>query len=233
MFQEITFFTMEKILNFLNRLQQNNNRPWFEEHKKEYKEAQEIFNGFVEKLIMGIASFDPSVNNLSVKDCIYRIYRDVRFSSDKSPYKTHMGAFVSPHGKGSGLSGYYFHLEAKGAEYIGGHIISTGIYRPEPKVIKSIREEIMLNGKEFQEAIDFASNFKLDRSTALKRVPTGFPSDDEYAEYYKLRDYFLMQFIDDKFVLGNNLAERTVNEFRKTVVFNDLLNKAAKYAYEG
>jgi len=78
---------MEKVLQFLNELQKNNNRIWFEDHKQEYREALEIFNSFTENLIAGIATFDPSVRNLSLKDCTYRIYRDVRFSPDKSPYK--------------------------------------------------------------------------------------------------------------------------------------------------
>ncbi|PKO96825.1 MAG: TIGR02453 family protein [Bacteroidetes bacterium HGW-Bacteroidetes-7] len=223
---------MEKVLNFLNNLRLNNNRSWFEEHKGEYKEALEIFNSFTEKLITGIGSFDPSVKNLTVKDCTYRIYRDVRFSTDKSPYKTHMGAFISPKGKGSGYSGYYFHIEAKGSEYIGGHILSTGIYRPAPVVVKNIREEIMLNGKEFQKTIDIAYGFKLDSGDALKRIPAGFPADNEYSEYFKLKDYFLMKFVDDSFILGDNLLERTVNEYKKTLAFNSLLNKVVDYAYE-
>ena len=231
LFDTLTFSFMEKILSFLNQLQHNNNRPWFGDHKQEYREAQEIFNTFVENLIAGIASFDPSVNNLSARDCTYRIYRDVRFSSDKSPYKTHMGAFISPHGKGAGYSGYYFHIEAREADYIGGHILSTGIYRPQSIVIKNIREEILLNGKEFQEAIDIAAKFKLDLSDALKRVPAGFPSDSKYEGYFKLRDYFLMQHIDDAFILSDDLVGNTVREFKKTLTFNNLLNKAVAYAF--
>lgn len=231
MFDTLTFSFMEKVLQFLNELQKNNNRIWFEDHKQEYREALEIFNSFTENLIAGIATFDPSVRNLSLKDCTYRIYRDVRFSPDKSPYKTHMGAFVSPHGKGGGFSGYYFHVEARDAEYIGGHIISAGIYRPQPIVIKNIREEIMLNGREFKEAIDIASNFKLDQSDALKRVPARFPADSEYAGYFKLKDYFLMQHIDDAFILSDDLVGNAVREFKKALTFNNLLNKVVAYAF--
>lgn len=223
---------MKKIITFLNQLQQNNNKPWFEEHKQEYKDAQAVFNAFVEELIAGIAAFDPLVNNLTVKDCTYRIYRDIRFSNNKTPYKTHMGAFVAPHGKGGGYSGYYFHIEAQNANYIGGHLLSTGIYCPDPRVIKSIREEIMLNGKQFAEAIDVARCFALDRSNALKKIPGGFPADSEYAEYFKLRDYFLSQYLDDAFILSENLLENTLREFKKTLIFNNLMNRAAAYAYE-
>jgi len=140
---------------------------------------------------------------------------------------------VSPKGKSGGFSGYYFHIEAKGAEYIGGHMLSTGIYCPDPKVVKSIREEIMLNGKQFEEAINIAKGFKLDSSSALKRVPSGFPSDSEYAEYFKLKDFFLTKFLDDAYLTNEKLVENTVMEYKKTLVFNNLLNKAANYAYEG
>lgn len=223
---------MKRVINFLNQLQQNNNRPWFEDHKKEFKESLAIFNDFTEKLIAGIATFDPSINNLAVKDCTYRIYRDIRFSNDKTPYKSHMGAFVAPKGKSGGYSGYYFHIEAKGAEYIGGHMLSTGIYCPDTKVVKSIREEIMLNGKQFEEAINIAKGFKLDCSSSLKRIPAGFPADSEYSEYFKLKDFFLMKFFDETFLINENLVEKTVVEYKKTLVFNNLLNKAATYAYD-
>ncbi len=222
---------MEKVLNFLNQLQQNNNRPWFEENKKEYREALDIFNSFVENLIIGIASFDPSIKNLSVKDCTYRIYRDVRFSPNKSPYKTHMGAFIAPQGKGAGFSGYYFHIEANEAAYIGGHILSAGIYRPQPAAVKNIREEIMLNGKEFLKTIVSADKFSLDTSDALKRVPAGFPADSKYAEYFKLKDFFLVQRVDDSFILSNNLLNNVVAEFQKTLAFNSLINKAVSFSY--
>ena len=223
---------MKRIIQFLNQLQNNNNREWFEDHKTEYKEAQSVFNTFVEKLISGIASFDPLIKNLSVKDCTYRIYRDIRFSNDKTPYKTHMGAFVAPNGKSGGYSGYYFHIEAQDAKYIGSHLLSTGIYCPEPKVVKSIREEIMLNGKKFSEAVNIARKFNLDSSSSLKKVPLGFPSDSEYAEYFKLKDYFLSQRVDDAFIVNDNLLENTLKEFKRTLVFNSLINRAAKYAYD-
>ncbi|MEN6619090.1 MAG: DUF2461 domain-containing protein [Rikenellaceae bacterium] len=223
---------MQKIINFLNQLQQNNNRLWFEEHKEEYKEVQATFNTFVEALIAGITDFDSSIKNLTIKDCTYRIYRDIRFSNDKTPYKTHMGAFIAPHGKSGGYSGYYFHIEAKDANYIGGHLLSTGIYHPNPIVVKSIREEIMLNGEQLDKVIKSAEGFAIDFSDALKRVPRGFSSDSKYAEYFKLRDYFLAEHLDEAFIMSENLLENTLREFKKTLLFNNWMNKAAEYAYE-
>ncbi len=223
---------MKQVISFLNDLQQNNNRQWFEEHKSEYQAAIEVFNSFTQELIAGISAFDQNIKNLTIKDCTYRIYRDIRFSNNKLPYKTHMGAFIAPHGKKGGYSGYYFHIEAQGADYIGGHMLSTGIYCPDQKVIKSIREEILLNGNKFVEAVNIARNFTLDRRNALKKVPAGFPGDSEYAEYFKLRDYFLAQSLDDDFIMSGNLLNNTLREFKKTLVFNNLMNQSVAYAYE-
>ena len=223
---------MKKVLEFLNNLQENNYREWFEEHKTEYKEAQAIFNQTVDKLIAGISEFDPAVAKLSAKSCTFRIYRDVRFSKNKAPYKTHMGAFISPYGKGGGYSGYYFHIEAEGANYIGGNILSTGVYRPEPAALKSIREEIFLNGDQFQETISKANNFKIETGETLKRVPGGYPSEFKYADYLKLKNYFLTRYVDDNWMTSPDLIERSVEEYKTTKEFHDLLNKAISYAFE-
>ncbi len=222
---------MIEVINYLDQLQKNNYREWFEEHKQQYREALEVFNLFVEKLIEGIATFDVAIKHLTVKDCTYRIYRDIRFSNDKTPYKSHMGAFISPGGKNGGKSGYYFHIEGKESNYIGSHILSSGIYRPEPIVIKSIREEIMLNGKEFIKAIEIAEGFTLERAGALRRVPRDFPADSEFAELFKLKDFFLTKNIDDNFLLDKNLVVNTVSEFKKTLLFNSILNRAVGYNF--
>jgi uncharacterized protein (TIGR02453 family) len=223
---------MKKVLEFLNNLQENNYREWFEEHKTEYKEAQAIFNQTVDKLIAGISEFDPAVAKLSAKSCTFRIYRDVRFSKNKAPYKTHMGAFISPYGKGGGYPGYYFHIEAEGANYIGGNILSTGVYRPVPAALKSIREEIFLNGDQFQETISKAKNFKIETGETLKRVPGGYPSEFKYADYLKLKNYFLTRYVDDNWMTSPDLIERSVEEYKTTKEFHDLLNKAISYAFE-
>jgi uncharacterized protein (TIGR02453 family) len=223
---------MKQVIDFLNNLQENNYREWFEDNKSDYKEAQKTFNDTVERLIQGIASFDPSVGRLTAKECTFRIYRDVRFSKNKLPYKTHMGAFISQYGRGSGYSGYYFHVEAHSANYIGGHILSTGVYRPVPLALKSIREEIFLNGEDFQTTISKAKNFKIEMGDALKRVPIGYPADFKYAEYLKLKNYFITRFVDENWMTSDDLIERSVKEYQTTKEFHDLLNKAINYAFD-
>ena len=133
---------MKEIITFLQELQHNNNREWFTANKARYVAAQTRFNSFVDELIGEICRFDDSVLGLTAKDCTYRIYRDVRFSADKSPYKTHMGAFICPGGKKSGYSGYYFHIGTGGDGYPYGHMLATGDYCHDPKALQIIREDI-------------------------------------------------------------------------------------------
>lgn len=223
---------MEKVLSFLNQIKDNNNKAWFDAHKADYLEAQQIFTAFVEKLIAGIGEFDESVKDLTPKDCMYRFHRDTRFSPNKMPYKTHFGAFVCPKGKNSGYSGYYFHIEPAESGYLGGHQLDTGVYCPEPDVLKSIREEIYFNGEAFDSAIQKATGFALEDSQALKKVPRGYPSDFKYAEYLKLKNPCLCKHLDDDFILSENLLKNTLDAFRQTAEFNLFLNKAVEYAVE-
>jgi len=223
---------MKTILSFLSQIQENNNREWFEANKAAYLAANEVFNTFVEHLILGISQFDPSVKGLSVKDCTYRFYRDTRFSSNKMPYKTHFGAYISPYGKKSGYSGYYFHIEPKGNGFLDGHQLDTGLYCPQPNILKSIREEIFLNGEAFDATIREAKGFVLEDNQALKKVPRGYPADFKYSEYLKLKNPCLCKYVDDEFMLSGNLLENTLEAYQKTVSFNTWLNKAVEYALE-
>lgn len=223
---------METILKFLKQIQANNNKEWFEAHKSEFMAANEVFNNFVEKLIAGISSFDPSIKGLTVKDCTYRFYRDTRFSTNKMPYKTHLGAYICPHGKKSGYAGYYFHIEPEGNGFLNGSQLDTGLYCPDPKILKSIREEIVLNGDKFEETLRDIGGFVLEDSQALKKVPRGYPADSPYAEYLKLKNPCLCKSVDEAFILDKNLLENTLKAFKTTVAFNTWLNKAVKYAYD-
>lgn len=224
---------MNHVIEFLRQLRMNNNREWFEANKLWYKEVQTEFNGFVERLIAGIARFDSSIQGLTVKDCTYRIYRDTRFSPNKDPYKTHIGAYICRGGKKSGYAGYYFHIEPQGeGGLLGGNLMSAGLYMPEPDVLKSIRDEIFDNGAQVEAAVKQARGFRIAENNKLKRVPKGFPPDSPYAEYLKLKDVYLEKFIDDDYLLQPSLAEKAAAEFKKTARFVELMNRAADFAYE-
>lgn len=218
---------MKRVLDFFKQLQQNNNKEWFDAHKNQYKEMLAVHNEFSQKLIAGLASFDKSLDGLQVKDCTYRIYRDLRFSHDKTPYKQHIGTFVCPHGKKSGYAGYYVHIEPN-VKYF----ICAGLWCPEPRFVKSVREEIMLNGKNFDKAIRKAKGFSLSWEDSLKKVPAGFNSEDEFADYYRLKSFLVEKDIDERYILGKDFVEHVVADLRQTFEFNSLLNKSVEYAIE-
>jgi len=223
---------VQKTMDFLSRLQQNNHREWFHAHKNEYKIIEKEHHAFVEQLILGISSFDPTVKNLSIKDCTYRIYRDIRFSKDKTPYKTHIGAYVCPGGKKSGNAGYYFHIESQSDGLLGCNFLSTGLYLPDKAVLQSIREDIAFKGKEFLAAIKKAKDFQLNMNNHLVKVPMGFSANNPNKEYLKLKDVYLMKTMSNESLLAPNLLERIVTDFKTTLVFNNFLNRAVTFARE-
>lgn len=225
---------MEKSIKFLTDLRDNNNREWFAAHKGEYNEALSEFNSFVEELIEGISTFDASVKGLTVKDCTYRIYRDTRFSNDKTPYKTHLGAYICRGGKKSGYAGYYFHLEPTGDGLLGCNIMSSGIYMPEPKVLKSIREDILDNGDRYLEAIKKAKGFRIDTEggNSLKRNPAGFPPGSQYDDLLRLRNIYLEKRFGNEYALDGDLVKNLVRDFKSTYDFLRMVNMAVEYAYE-
>lgn len=222
-----------EILDFLRRLHDNNDREWFDAHRSEWAHVKSMWSGFTTELIEGIASFDTSVRGLRPQECTYRIARDTRFSPDKRPYKSWIGVFIAPKGKKSGYAGYYFHLEPttdEGAE--SNHLLASGAVCLEPPLLRSIREEVLDHGAEMMHAIGSARGFRLDTSNRLKRVPTGFPADAEYADLLKQKDFCLIRQVPNEYVLADDLTDRLVGEFRRTQPFIEQLNRAIQYAYE-
>ena len=223
---------MEDVITFLNGILINNNRPWFQENKNLYLKAQNQINKIAVELINGISKFDSSINNLTISDCTYRIYRDIRFSPDKRPYKTHMGIYVCPQGKKSGLAGYYLHFEAEGSEYLGLNGLYTGMYNPDKESLKSIREDICYDGASFEDAIKKAKNFTLDTSCSLSKTPKDFPKNTPYDYLLRLKQYNLIQAMPKEMLFSQHMIEWALEEFKTSLDFNTLLNKAALFARE-
>lgn len=223
---------MKDVMTFLNGVLVNNNRPWFQENKDLYQKAQNKIYAMAETLISGISKFDSSIKNLSVSDCTYRIYRDIRFSPDKRPYKTHMGIYVCPNGKKSGLAGYYLHFEGDGAEYIGCNGLFTGLWNPDKNTLKSIREDICYDGDAFVDAINKASNFTLDTSNSLTKNPKDFPPHHKHDTLLRLKQYNLVQELPEGMLYSDHLIEWALEEFKTSLEFNNLLNRAAMFAKE-
>ena len=225
---------MKQAITFLRQLQANNNREWFNAHKAEFLKHQARFHKLVEDVISEIGKYDASVIGLTAKDCTYRIYRDVRFSNDKSPYKCHFGAFITRGGKKSGYAGYYFHISTGGAdEYPYSHMLAAGDYCCDSEVLKILREDITDGGGDFDRIVkDAAPVFSLDRSDALKRNPKGYAPDAPYSEYLRLRYFCLMNTPDDDFWTADNLGKRIAGMFEKTKPFLDYVNRAIDYVKE-
>ena len=224
---------MKEILHFLRDLDAHNNREWFAANKGRYEAVMRRWNAFCEELIRAIGSYDEDIARLSVKDCTYRIYRDTRFSLDKSPYKTHFGAFLSKGGKRSMHAGYYFHVGTGGGSgYPHAHMLAAGNYCYEPRVIKMLREDISFGWEEFKSSVlDVADpRFTLDMDGALKRVPKEYPADAPYADFMRLKSYTLLTTFDDAFLLQPHLAERVAELFRTVKPFNDYINRAVDFS---
>ena len=219
---------MREIIEFLDELSANNDRVWFEANRERYKSVKQRMDLVAEEFIEAIAAFDSSVEGLHAKDCTYRIYRDTRFSKDKSPYKTWFGVYVCPRGKKSGFSGYYMHVEPDQNHYM----LCTGAYCPTPGEIKSVREEIMTEGDAFMQTIEAAEGFEVDWSSALKRMPQGWSAEDEYSDYYRLRNFLLAKLVDKDYFLRPDAIQRAAEDMRCTKPFNDTLNRAIEYARE-
>jgi len=207
-------------LLFLKHLAQNNNREWFMENKSRYTEAQEDVIHFVQELIEETSVFDEETGRLDARKAIFRIYRDVRFSADKSPYKTNFGASLGM-GKSGRVSGYYLHIEP------GKSFLAGGVYRPDPAVLKEIRKEISNNGTEFLSILNsgkFRNNFRgLSVEGKLQRVPAGFEKDDPMAEYLKLKNFNVSLPVSDEELLNPGAAKKFAEIFRSIKPMNDFL----------
>ncbi len=207
-------------LQFLKTLLKNNNRNWFTENKNLYIEAQKDVLLFVENLIEEMSKFDEEILKIDAKKSLFRIYRDVRFSKDKSPYKTNFGAGLGM-GKGTRITGYYLHVEP------GKSFLAGGVYQPEPSVLKEIRKEISMSGNEFLKILeqkDFRNNFRgLSVENKLQRVPAGFEKDDPMSEYLKLKNFIVVHPISDASLLKENAAKDFAKIFESIKPLNDFL----------
>ena len=213
------------IIDFLSNLKRNNNRDWFQEHKKDYEEARLAMLNLIQRLIEEISRFDSTIGQLEPKQCLFRIYRDVRFSKNKEPYKTNMGGFLVMGGRKSGNAGYYLHLEP-GNSFVGG-----GIHRPEPKQLKALRDEISYAGGELVsiiESAEFKRNFSKISGDTLVRPPKGFDPDSEYIDLLKMKSFTVFQPLDDSVLLAENFIDQIVPVFKAMVPFNSFLNAAFK-----
>ena len=208
-------------LLFLKDLHKNNNREWFNENKDRYLSANANVVDFVETLIEEIGEFDEAILRTDAKKALFRIYRDVRFSKDKSPYKTNFGAGLGM-GKGNRISGYYLHIEP------GKSFLAGGVYQPDTTVLKEIRKEISINSNEFLSILEqdeFRNNFRgLSVGQKLQRVPAGFEKDDPMAEFLKLKNFIVVHPVSNEALMKEDAAKNFAQIFKSIKPLNDFLS---------
>jgi len=210
---------------FLKTLKKNNDRDWFKDHKKDYEKAKKEFTDFMDALIFKIAKFDKEISHFSAKDTIFRIYRDVRFSKDKSPYKTHFGAHVTSAPKRSEIhtrAGYYIHVEP------GGTMLAGGAYLPEGGWLKAIRQEIHYNADSLKEIINdpnFKKYFTME-GEKLKTAPRDYPKDHPEIELLKHKSFLAVHRCEDQEVLSDNFLKHCTQAFKALYPFDQFLNQA-------
>lgn len=214
-------------IDFLKKLKKNNNRDWFNANKKLYEDAKMDFDTFVYELIQEIAEFDESIADIQPKDCTFRIYKDVRFSKDKSPYKINFGAAIQEGGRKSGVAGYYIHVQP------GEFFLAGGIYMPDADKLLKIRMAIASHPEDFFEIIknkDFRKNFKeLWVSDKLKTAPKGFDKEHLAVEYLKLKSFLAWKDLNDSEVLQKGIIKKAAKIFKTMQPFNDFLNEAISF----
>jgi uncharacterized protein (TIGR02453 family) len=214
---------MKEVFSFLSELRVNNNKEWFDENRHRYEESRKKVLFLTELVINEIKSFDPGIGNISAKDCMFRIFRDVRFSHDKTPYKINMGSFIAGGGRKSTGAGYYFHIEP------GGSFVGGGAYCPPADVLKAIRTEIFDHSEEFKKLIhkdSFAKTYTEMYDDQLKTPPKGFPKDFQDIDLLKYKSYAFTSRIQDSELFQDDLAGKIVGAFRELAPVNRFLNIA-------
>jgi uncharacterized protein (TIGR02453 family) len=216
----------KEALQFLADLIANNNTEWMHENKKRYESYKKDYHNFIASILTEMKPFDKSLEPLEVKNCTFRINRDIRFSKDKSPYKTNMGVWMSQNKNRKNSPGYYIHYE-KGNCFIAG-----GVWCPEPNELKLIRKEIEFFHDDL-EAIVSNKNFKkefneLDRSenTVLKKAPKDFDPNHPAIEFLKLKSFTTSSKIDDKLFTDKNFSKIIAQQLFTLKPMNDFLSRA-------
>lgn len=213
-------------VQFLEDLKANNNRDWFLDNKKRYEVFKKDYQQLVGDFLDAMKPLDPSLEMLEVKHCTFRINRDIRFSKDKSPYKAHLGIWISSGVKGWNRSGYYIHIEK------GGSFIAGGFYCPEAEDLKKVRKEIayfhedleeILNNKNFKKEF---GDFDRNETNLLKNPPRGYEKDHPAIEFLKLKSFETSHKFDIEEVTKGDFVEKMTAKLIVLKPLNDFINRA-------
>lgn len=213
-------------LSFIKDIKKNNTRDWFEKNKPRYENAKTNFENFVTEILNHFVKINPKLKDLEARKCTFRIYRDVRFSKNKDPYKTNMGAFINEGGKKMELAGVYIHIEPGGKSFIAG-----GRYMPDAPSLKAIRQEIEYNTNAFKKVISeksFKKYFGGLEDLKLKTNPKGFDKDFADIDLIKYTSYIATRELDDKTIASKTFVKELAASYKSMMPLIKFLNEAVK-----
>lgn len=208
---------------FLSALKENNNREWFQANKADYDNAQSDVKNFVEQLIVKLSAFDMHINmDIKAAKCMFRIYRDVRFGKDKSPYKSWLAAGISVDGRKLDGPEYYIHVEP------GNSFVAVGYWQPKKAHLAAIRQEIDYEYANFEETLTSGGwdINDLSQEDKLKRPPAGYSLDNPAIEILKLKSFIIFKPILDRDMIRAFALEHITEMFQRTLAFKDFLHQA-------
>lgn len=212
-----------KTIEFLSALSKHNNRIWFQKNRLWYEEARNNVLEATRYLIGEIAKFDPSIMGVEEKDCMFRIFRDARFSKNKQPYKTNFGSFIKRGGRSVPGAGYYFHIEPNNSMTAGG------IYMPPSQELLAVRTAIAKKPSEFEAIIynkNFIRRFGGLSDERLLTAPKGFPKDHPAIEHLKWKHYVVFRTYSNNAVVSPSFFDKCMEDFFLMYPLNEFINRA-------
>lgn len=208
---------------FLSDLKNNNSREWFQANKEDYEDANKDVKDFVQELILKLSTFDVQINtDIKASKCMFRIYRDVRFAKDKSPYKSWLSAGISVDGRKLDGPEYYIHIE------LGNSFAAVGYWQPKKEHLEAIRQEIDYNFDGFEQVLK-SGNFEIDdlsKEDKLKRPPAGYTLENPAIEVLKLKSFIIHKHISDSDMTRAFALEHIVELFQRTLPFKEFLHES-------
>ncbi len=216
----------KEALQFLEDLIANNNTDWMHANKKRYEQYKKDYHVFIASLLTEMKTLDPKLEGLEVKNCTFRINRDIRFSKDKSPYKTNMGVWFTQNKFRKNSPGYYVHFEKDNC------FIAGGVWCPEPSELKQIRREIaffhddlekIISDKNFQKGF---GEITREEGNVLKKAPKDFDPSHPAIEFLKLKSFTASQRIDEKLFTDKEFRKIVAQKLIALKPMNDFLFRA-------
>ena len=215
----------KETVDFLKKLEKNNIRDWFNANKDAFVRANDNVIAVTGDLIGRLSKFDPAVVGIDPRSCVFRIYRDVRFSKDKSPYKTNLGAFIAPGGKKAMLPGYYFHVQPK------MFFSAAGKHMPDNTELLKIRNHIAANTKDFGKIVEakkFRDRFGEFHGDRLTKPPKGFDADHPAIEYLKLKSFTVGEEFNEKDATSKDYPKVLADSFKAAYPLVEFLRSALR-----